>query len=114
MNTPPTYLIGREPDPTRPRIVLEDRSVSRTHGSISTLGDGKYVIDDLKSANGTYVREKGGWRRIESANVRAEDEVRLGTYITTVNALLQRAVHTPARIKMERNPETGEIVKKAR
>lgn len=108
------YLIGREPDPTQPRIVIEDKTVSRTHGSISVLGHGKYIIEDLTSANGTYVREKGGWRRVERANVGGEDEIRLGSYITTVRALLERAVHSAERVKIERNPETGEIVKKAR
>ena len=32
------YLIGREPDPTQPRIVIEDKTVSRTHGSWLFLG----------------------------------------------------------------------------
>lgn len=107
------YVIGREPDPTRPRIPLEDRSVSRTHGKLSVLGDGRYVLEDLRSQNGTYIREKGGWRRIETAQVGNDDQVRFGLFTTTVSALLQRAVHSSGRVRMERNPETGEIVKRS-
>jgi pSer/pThr/pTyr-binding forkhead associated (FHA) protein len=109
-----TYLIGREPDPSVPRIILEDKSVSRTHGSISVIGEGKYILEDLRSANGTYVRDKGGWRRIERTEVGAEDEVRIGAYVTNVGALLQRAIHSPGRVKFERDPDSGEIVKRPR
>jgi pSer/pThr/pTyr-binding forkhead associated (FHA) protein len=107
-----SYVIGREPDPGRPRIVLEDKSISRNHGLISGVGDGRYVLEDMNSANGTYIRERGGWRRVERVTVGINDEVRLGMYVTSVSALLQRAVHTPGRTRLERNPETGEIVRK--
>ena len=106
------YIVGREPDPTVPRIVLEDKSISRKHASLSVVGNNKYVLEDLGSQNGTFVREKGGWRRITNANVAEADEVRLGMFITTVGALLQRAIYIPEHVKLERNPETGEIVKR--
>lgn len=108
--TAKTYLIGREPDPSQPRIVLGDKSVSRNHGTISPAGNGSYTLTDAGSANGTYVRERGGWRRIETAHVGHGDEVRLGMYVTTIAALLQGAIETPGRVRMERNPETGEII----
>jgi pSer/pThr/pTyr-binding forkhead associated (FHA) protein len=106
------YVIGREPDPSLPRILLEDRSISRTHGKLSVLGNDRFVIEDLRSQNGTYVREKGGWRRVERADLGSADEVRLGMFVTTVSDLLARAIYTPARVRMERNPETGEIIKR--
>jgi len=106
------YLIGRDPDPSQPRIVLEDKSVSRTHGKLAVLGSDRYLIEDMRSQNGTFLRAADGWKRVERAQVGADDEVRLGAFITTVAALLQRAVGASARIKIERNPETGEIVKR--
>jgi hypothetical protein len=106
------YVIGREPDPSQPRIILEDKSVSRTHGKLSVLGNGQFMLEDLRSQNGTYVREKGGWRRIDRAQVRDSDEVRLGLFGTTISELLSRAIYAPGRVRMERNPETGEIVKR--
>ena len=106
------YVIGREPDPSQPRILLEDRSISRTHGKLSVLGNDRFVIEDLRSQNGTYVREKGGWRRVDRADVGSADEIRLGMFTTTISELLARAVFTPGRVRMERNPETGEIVKR--
>lgn len=106
------YVIGREPDPSQPRILLEDRSISRTHGKLSVLGNGRFIIEDLRSQNGTYVREKGGWKRVDRADVGSADEVRLGMFTATVADLLARAIYTPGRVRMERNPETGEIVKR--
>jgi pSer/pThr/pTyr-binding forkhead associated (FHA) protein len=102
-------IIGREPDPTRPRIVLSDKSVSRNHAELSRV-DGQLFLEDLKSSNGTFVREKGGWRRITRECVRPEDEVRLGAYTTTVRTLLEEPLYAPARSRIERNPETGEII----
>ena len=106
------YVIGRDPDPSHPRIVLEDNSVSRTHGKLSPLGNDKYLLTDLQSRNGTYVKEKGGWRRIESIQIGPLEEIRLGLFATTVAALLKRASFKQERVRMERNPETGEIIKR--
>ncbi|HZH11715.1 MAG TPA: FHA domain-containing protein [Microvirga sp.] len=111
-----TYIIGREPDPDKPRIVIEDRTVSRKHGTLSASG-GAYILSDSNSTGGTFIREPGGWRRITSASVLPDDEIRLGMFVTTIQELLQRAVRTPTaltRQRVERDPETGEIVKKAR
>ena len=78
---------------------------------LSLLDNGGFVLQDLNSSNGTFVRERGGWRRVATANLNIGDEVRLGTYTTTVGELLQNAVLTPGRARVERNPETGEIIK---
>jgi pSer/pThr/pTyr-binding forkhead associated (FHA) protein len=104
-----TYFIGRSPDPKKPRIVLDDQTVSGRHGCLSDLGDGTYTLEDSNSTNGTYIRDRGGWRRINSANVRGDDEIRLGRYVTTVADLLRRAETKPARFKLVRNPKDGGI-----
>ncbi|NEJ98817.1 FHA domain-containing protein [Rhizobium ruizarguesonis] len=106
------YVVGREPDPSQPHVIVDDKTVSRKHAAISIIGRDRYLLEDLKSANGTYVREKGGWRRIDSEHVGPDDDVRLGTYVTTLAKMLDDIVHTPGRIRIERNPETGEIIKR--
>lgn len=47
-----TWVIGRDP---RCDIVLADLLVSRRHTRISTVGGNRLVVEDLGSANGTYI-----------------------------------------------------------
>jgi serine/threonine-protein kinase len=54
-------------------IVLSHPAVSRRHAKI-TLGGSAPVLEDLKSANGTYVNNN----RVERANLKAGDVVRFG------------------------------------
>jgi serine/threonine protein kinase len=54
-------------------IVLSHPAVSRRHARI-TLSGTSFVLEDLKSANGTYVNNN----RIERANLKAGDVVRFG------------------------------------
>lgn len=74
-------------------------------------GEGRYVLEDLQSQNGTFLRSSDGWQSIERAEVKSSDEVRFGLYVTTVAALMQRIVGDVPRARIERNPETGEIMK---
>ena len=110
-----TFVIGRAPPSDKPRIVLDDRTVSRTHGAIDVSG-GRCILSDADSTSGTFVRQQGQWRRISTAIVEMDDRVRFGAYVITIGELLERATEPvpdgPRRI--ERNPETGEIVKKGR
>lgn len=113
------YHFGRDPDPNQPRIVIDgrERTVSRQHGTISPLGGGVYLVTDTDSAGGTFLREKGGWRRISSGKVQADDEILLGKYVTSARKLIQLAKKTPVRpadYQIERNPDTGEIIKRAK
>jgi pSer/pThr/pTyr-binding forkhead associated (FHA) protein len=115
-----TYFIGRNPEGDRNRIVVSDLTVSASHCTLSPGEGGVWEIIDNKSTNGTFVREKGTWREISKAKLRAEDEVRLGAYITTVAELIRlvQSVTAPAapssisKSRLERDPETGEIVTK--
>jgi len=69
--------IGRQPDCT---VVLADPQVSRQHASVSFQG-GRYVVQDLGSANGTYINE----RRIAAPQaLRDGDQLRLGNTIFDV------------------------------
>jgi pSer/pThr/pTyr-binding forkhead associated (FHA) protein len=54
-------------------IVLTHPAVSRRHARI-TLSNGAYLLEDLKSANGTYVNNA----RVERVVLKAGDVVRFG------------------------------------
>ena len=68
-------LIGRSPEG---HVFLDDVTVSRRHAEIIHEDD-RYVIRDLGSLNGTFVNR----RRIESAELSADDEVQIGKYRLT-------------------------------
>ena len=45
--------IGRHPDNT---IQILDRIISKEHAQIQRLQDGRYILRDLRSLNGTFIR----------------------------------------------------------
>jgi len=63
---------GRHPDSD---IFLDDVTVSRRHAEF-LYRDGKFVVRDVGSLNGTYVRRD----RIEEAVLADGDEVQIGKY----------------------------------
>jgi hypothetical protein len=71
----PRTLIGRSPDCD---VFLDDVTVSRRHAELLHEGD-RYTIRDLGSLNGTFVNRK----RVESAELRDDDEVQIGKYRMT-------------------------------
>lgn len=104
------YVVGRRPDQRLPHVIVSgDGTVSASHCKITPLGRDLFRLEDSASTNGTYVKEEGGWRRISSAKVRGDDRIRLGTYSTTVDELLHNANEVKGRVKLIRNPNTGEI-----
>jgi len=66
-------LAGRHPEST---IFLDDITVSRRHAELRRGEDGKVVVRDLGSLNGTYVNRE----RIEEAVLSAGDEVQIGKF----------------------------------
>jgi Domain of unknown function (DUF4388)/FHA domain len=66
-----TYTLGRHRNND---IVISDPKVSSFHSRLDRSPDG-FVIVDLKSRNGPYVNGQ----RIESAQLKTGDEIRLGT-----------------------------------
>lgn len=64
--------IGRSADSD---IVLDDITVSRHHSEITSV-DGRYVVRDKGSLNGTYVNQT----RIDVADLRQGDELQVGKF----------------------------------
>ncbi len=110
-------------------IVLIDpqHTVSRMHIELTVDREGRYYITDCNSTNGTFRQSSGKKIRIQQDYVDFNEPLWLGTYSTSVSQLLQQL---PAFLKVsslpttpspkqasfalkgriERNPETGEII----
>jgi pSer/pThr/pTyr-binding forkhead associated (FHA) protein len=64
--------IGRHAEST---IVLDDITVSRRHSEIHQ-SDGRYLVKDAGSLNGTYVNQE----RVDVAELRQGDELQVGKF----------------------------------
>jgi pSer/pThr/pTyr-binding forkhead associated (FHA) protein len=62
-------------------IVLDDSGISRQHAKIR-LRDGQFVLHDLATTNGTFVknRETGEWEEISQHMLREGDQIQIGRY----------------------------------
>jgi pSer/pThr/pTyr-binding forkhead associated (FHA) protein len=69
----PITRAGRHPESD---IFLDDITVSRRHAEIERQEDGKLVIRDVGSLNGTYVNRE----RIEEQVLSGGDEVQIGKF----------------------------------
>ncbi|UCD50645.1 MAG: FHA domain-containing protein [Phycisphaerales bacterium] len=68
----PVY-IGRHP---HCQILLQSKAVSRQHAVLFSSEDGKWMIEDLNSANKTYLNGEA----IHRARVRTGDHIRVGKF----------------------------------
>lgn len=93
-------------------VVIDNRTVSRSHATLE-IEDGQIVLKDLGSASGTYVVAAGG--QMERTNymvVRENDMIVLGNEQLLVKELIEQVSKVNRETTYERNPLTGEIVKK--
>ncbi len=65
--------IGRH---AQSQVFLPDRAVSRQHAVIYTTADGKWVLEDMDSANKTYLNNKD----VKQAVIKTGDRIRVGDY----------------------------------
>ena len=68
----PRNTIGRHPDNT---IQILDRIISKEHMEILLTPDGRFLLKDLGSLNGTYI----GTKRISQHVLQDGDEISLGS-----------------------------------
>lgn len=73
----PVY-IGRH---VHSQVFLPDRDVSRQHAAIYTTKEGKWVVEDLESANGTYLNG----RKIHQAPLKGGDGLRIGSFAIEIS-----------------------------
>jgi diguanylate cyclase (GGDEF)-like protein len=75
------------------QLRFDDAGVSRSHARVSFLGDGRYLLEDLESTNGTFV----GGQRVERAELESGDRVNIGPHVTVsfsiVDSQAERMAH---------------------
>jgi diguanylate cyclase (GGDEF)-like protein len=69
------HVIGRG---TEADIWIDDAGVSRRHARITCRSDGRYLLEDLGSTNGTFV----GAQRIETTEIRPGDRIQIGPHVS--------------------------------
>ena len=122
-----TYKIGRSKQ--RADIVLPNMGtdISGVHIELVDMENGQYYINDL-SSNGTYILESKQWVKTKQTYVTMQTQLRLGSnypinigdilqYIASKTAVKPQKKAAPSKNegiytgKIERNPETGEIIR---
>jgi pSer/pThr/pTyr-binding forkhead associated (FHA) protein len=83
-------VIGRAPDVD---LTLEDDQVSRHHAKVSPTPDGSAVVEDLGSANGTFVNHN---ELHGSAQLEPGDELLLGVTVIELRSRQQVAAQPSA------------------
>ena len=87
----PVY-IGRH---AHSQVFLPDRAVSRQHAAIFITNDGKWVVEDLDSANKTYLNDKA----IHKAEIKTGDCICIGDFTIEIN--LEADIDTDKAIHLE-------------
>jgi FHA domain len=123
-----TLVIGRSPFAD---IVVADASVAPHHAELVLTDDGRLHLTDCGSAGGTSRQGSGGdWQAVRQAFVDGAEPMRLGDFRCTAADLLRIAGERPAggmsgpdrareggpaprlRGRLQRDPRTGEIVRR--
>jgi diguanylate cyclase (GGDEF)-like protein len=79
---------GREAD-----VRIDDAGASRAHARVTTMGDGRYFVEDLGSTNGTFLDGK----RIERAELHSGDRVNLGPNVVVSFSIVDAQVERVAQ-----------------
>jgi diguanylate cyclase (GGDEF)-like protein len=86
----PAHVLGRGPHAD---FSADDPGVSRAHAKLLRKPDGRFVLEDLGSTNGTFV----GARRVKSCEIKSGERVQLGP-----NVLLRFAIVDDTEEEMQR------------
>lgn len=84
------YIVGR----TRTADIVPDvgrgfETISGRHLTVEPTGNGLYRLTDLGSSNGSFYEDgHGGWCRFVAVELTGPHKIRLGSYKTTVEALV--------------------------
>ena len=92
----PIY-IGRH---TNSQILLPDKVVSRQHAVIYNTKDGQWVVEDLDSANKTYLNDN----EIRKADVKAGDTIRISDFSIEVNFETKATADPGETVELEEPP----------
>lgn len=125
-----TFVIGRS---QYADISIADATVARRHAEIVLTDDGRLYLTDCATEGGTWRWARGteghmGWQGIRQAFIDPAQGIRLGAYECIPRDLLRdilgagmgdgpgqaapRAAREPTAGPVERDPMTGEIIRK--
>jgi pSer/pThr/pTyr-binding forkhead associated (FHA) protein len=88
---PRRFTIGRD---TQCDVAVDDVSVSRRHAEIWLADDGKLMIADLQSSNGTRLIRNGTSSILAESAVLGGDQVRFGVVNIGVDQLVEMIENT--------------------
>jgi pSer/pThr/pTyr-binding forkhead associated (FHA) protein len=94
----PIY-IGRH---TNSQVFLPDKVVSRQHAVIYNTKDGQWVVEDLDSANKTYLNDN----EIRKADIKAGDVIRISDFTIEVNFETVSTSDPGETVELEEAPAT--------
>ncbi len=86
----PVY-IGRH---AHSQVFLHDRAVSRQHAAIFTTKGGRWVVEDMDSANKTYLNDKA----IHKADIKTGDIIRIADFTIEINLETKLDTGTPIHL----------------
>ncbi|HEX6144161.1 MAG TPA: FHA domain-containing protein [Geminicoccaceae bacterium] len=122
-----TLVVGRSPHAD---VTLAEPSVAPRHAEIVVTSRGRLHVTDCGSPGGTWIQDdaSGAWRRVRQAFVRPEMRLRLGEHVCRAGDLVGALSRAPGdavpagsgggvrnvggRGRIERDPATGEIVRR--
>ncbi len=87
----PIY-IGRQPNS---QVFLPERTVSRQHAVIFITGDGKWMVEDLDSANQTYLNEEA----IHKAEIKTGDILRISDFTLEIYLEAETEAEKPTHLE---------------
>jgi diguanylate cyclase (GGDEF)-like protein len=93
-------VVGRGPDAD---LIVDDVAVSRRHARISPAPEGGFFVEDLSSANGTFV----GDRRVSCAPLASGDRLQLGPRYRLRFAVLDAADESLHQLLYETSVHDG-------
>ncbi len=94
----PVY-IGRH---SNSQVFLPDKTVSRQHAVIYNTKDGQWVVEDLDSANKTYLNDS----EIRKAEIKNGDTVRISDFLIEVTFQEQVGPDPGETVELEEAPST--------
>lgn len=111
-----SYIVGRSP--SADIRIMEDNSVSNQHLRISFI-DGRWLVEDLNSTNGTYLEQRLGKTKVSRQYVEGTDYIILGNYKVKVADLIRKiealqpppSAAQPSPQNQAKNPEFSRYLK---
>ena len=98
----PIY-IGRH---VHSQVFLPDRDVSRQHAAIYATKEGNWVVEDLESANGTFVNGK----KVHQAQLKGGDGLRIGSFAIEISLESGESPGEPVHLDDTLIPQASQAV----